>query len=66
MTIKIAPTRGNLVKLASSLKLAVKGRDLLEQKRTILLMELMGRIGEAKELQRSLEEVFHFLLRPLQ
>ena len=58
MSAKIAPTRGNLVKLASSLQLAVKGRDLLEQKRTILLMELMSRIDEAKELQRSLEEVF--------
>jgi len=58
MSPKIAPTRGNMVKFASSLKLAEKGHDLLEQKRTILLMELMGKIREAKELQRSLEEVF--------
>ena len=54
MSPKIAPTRGNMVKFASSLKLAEKGHDLLEQKRTILLMELMGKIREAKELQRSL------------
>ena len=58
MSPKIAPPRGNMVKFASSLKLAEKGHDLLEQKRTILLMELMGKIREAKELQRSLEEVF--------
>lgn len=58
MSPKIAPTRGNMVKFASSLKLAEKGHDLLEQKRTILLLELMGKIREAKELQRSLEEVF--------
>ena len=58
MSMKIAPTRGNMVKLAGALKLAEKGRDLLEQKRTILLTELMGRIQEAKELQQSLEEVF--------
>ena len=55
---KIAPTRGNAVKIASSLKLAEKGRGLLEQKRTILLMELTGRIREARELQASLERVF--------
>ena len=58
MSPKIAPTRGNMVKFASSLKLAEKGHDLLEQKRTILLMELMGKIREAKELQHSLEAVF--------
>lgn len=58
MTQKIAPTRGNMVKFASSLKLARKGRDLLEQKRTILLMELTGKIREARELQRDLELVF--------
>jgi len=47
-----------MVKFASSLKLARKGRDLLEQKRTILLMELTGKIREARELQRDLELVF--------
>jgi len=58
VTQKIAPTRGNMVKFASSLKLARKGRDLLEQKRTILLMELTGKIREARDLQRDLELVF--------
>jgi V/A-type H+-transporting ATPase subunit D len=58
MSPKIAPTRGNMVKFAASLKLAEKGHDLLEQKRTILLMELMGKIREAKDIQHSLEEVF--------
>jgi V/A-type H+-transporting ATPase subunit D len=47
-----------MVKFAASLKLAEKGHDLLEQKRTILLVELMGKIREAKELQRSLEDIF--------
>jgi len=47
-----------MVKFASSLKLARKGRDLLEQKRTILLMELTGKIREARDLQRDLELVF--------
>lgn len=46
------------MKFASSLKLARKGRDLLEQKRTILLMELTGKIREARGLQRDLELVF--------
>jgi len=46
------------VKFAASLKLAKKGHDLLEQKRTILLMELTGRIREARTLQADLERVF--------
>ncbi len=46
------------MRIASSLRLAEKGRGLLEQKRTILLMELTGRIREARELQESLERVF--------
>ena len=58
MSPKIAPTRGNMVKFASSLKLAEKGHDILEQKRTILLMELMGKIDEAREEQLAHEEVF--------
>ncbi|MDI9371317.1 MAG: V-type ATP synthase subunit D [Synergistaceae bacterium] len=58
MVPKVAPTRGNAVRIASSLRLAEKGRGLLEQKRTILLMELTGRIREARELQESLERVF--------
>lgn len=58
MGLKVAATRGNAVKIASSLRLAERGRGLLEQKRTILLMELTGRIREARELQESLDRVF--------
>lgn len=58
MSMKIAPTKGTMAKYSTSLKLAVKGHDLLEQKRTILLMEMMGRIREAKRIQRSMEEIF--------
>jgi V/A-type H+-transporting ATPase subunit D len=58
MAKKIAPTRGNLVKLQKSMSQAQSGHDLLEQKRQVLMMELVKYIDEAKNLQRDLSQVF--------
>ncbi len=58
MAKKIAPTRGNLVKLQKSMEQAQSGHDLLEQKRQVLMMELVKYIDEAKDLQRDLSQVF--------
>ncbi len=58
MAKKIAPTRGNLVKLQKSMEQAQSGHDLLEQKRQVLMMELVKFIDEAKNLQRDLSQVF--------
>lgn len=58
MAKKVAPTRGNLVKLQKSMEQAQSGHDLLEQKRQVLMMELVKYIDEAKNLQRDLSQVF--------
>ncbi|GHV51713.1 V-type ATP synthase subunit D [Synergistales bacterium] len=58
MAKKLAPTRGNLVKLNKSIEQAQNGHDLLEQKRQVLMMELMKHIDAAKKLQRDFNMVF--------
>ena len=47
-----------MTRIQSSLKLARRGHGLLEQKRKILMSELMGRVKEAKEIQDGIRSVF--------
>ena len=54
--LKVAPTRSNLLKSRESLQLAREGYDLLEQKREVLLMELMQIVHDLRELERQVEE----------
>ncbi|NIZ18435.1 V-type ATP synthase subunit D [Entomospira culicis] len=46
-----APTKTNLNKLKDELKFAKQGYELLDQKRTILIMELMRLIDQATEFE---------------
>lgn len=66
MAKKLAPTRGNLVKLQKSMAQAQSGHDLLEQKRQVLMMELVKYIDQAKDLQRDLAKVFENAYTSLQ
>jgi V/A-type H+-transporting ATPase subunit D len=66
MAKKMAPTRGNLVKLQKSIEQAQSGHDLLEQKRQVLMMELVKHIDSAKELQTDVSVVFEKAYRALQ
>ncbi len=54
--LEVAPTRSNLLKTRESLVLAREGYDLLEQKREVLLMELMQIVHDLRELERQVEE----------
>jgi len=47
-----------MTRIQSALKLARRGRDLLEQKRKILMSELMSRVKEAKEVQDCIRSMF--------
>ncbi|MDR0654307.1 MAG: V-type ATP synthase subunit D [Synergistaceae bacterium] len=55
---RMAPTRGNLVKLQKSLRQATSGHDLLEQKRQVLMLELVRHIDSARDLQRDVIKTF--------
>jgi len=53
---QIAPTKSNLFKVKERLNTALEGYDLLEQKREILVMELMQRVEQVKMLERELDK----------
>lgn len=49
--LNIAPTKSNLLSLKRQLAFAEEGYDLLEQKRQILIFELMNRLSRAREVE---------------
>ena len=54
--LNIAPTKSNLLSIKEQLAVAVDGYDLLEQKREILVMELMRMVEKVKLLERELDK----------
>jgi V/A-type H+-transporting ATPase subunit D len=52
---QIAPTKSNLIRVKEQLNTAMEGYDLLEQKREILVMELMQQVEQVKILERDLD-----------
>ena len=52
----VAPTKTNWLRLRRDYEFAQEGYELLEQKREILVAELMGVMDRAKELQRHVDE----------
>ena len=55
--LNIAPTKSNFLSLKRQLAFAEEGYDLLEQKRQILIFELMSRLKRANELERKVAEL---------
>lgn len=55
--LNIAPTKSNLLKMNEQLSVSQNGYDLLEQKREILVMELMHMVEQVKLLERDIEKV---------
>jgi len=53
---QIAPTKSNLIKTGDRLEIAKEGYDLLEQKREILIAELMHKVELVKILERDLDK----------
>jgi len=52
---QIAPTKSNLIRVKERLGTALEGYELLEQKREILVMELMRHVEQVKILERDLD-----------
>lgn len=55
--LNIAPTKSNLLSLKHQLTFAEEGYDLLEQKRQILIFELMNRLAWAQKVERGVAEL---------
>ena len=58
MATKLAPTRGNLVRLTRDMAMAQSGHDLLDQKRQVLMMELVRYIDSAKKIPEDVARIF--------
>lgn len=54
--LNIAPTKSNLLMVKEQLSVATDGYELLEQKREILVMELMSMVEKVKLLERDIEK----------
>lgn len=54
--LNIAPTKSNLLNLQRQLTFAEEGYDLLEQKRQILIFELMSRLERAKNAEQNVQD----------
>lgn len=54
----VAPTRTNLMRLRDELRFAETGRELLDQKRNILVMELLSLVDQAVEYEARLDTSF--------
>lgn len=52
--LEVPPTKSMYLELQRSLTFALDGYDLLEQKRTILTIELMGHLDEVRRMEQAL------------
>ncbi len=66
MKRNVAPTRSNLIKLKDELKFAKLGYELLDQKRNILIIELLTLVDQAVDYQVKVEDALFSAYRSLQ
>lgn len=66
MSQPIIPTKGELLKLMSSEKLAEKGHELMDRKKNILMREMMELIHDVRELRTTVSKKFEEAYRALQ
>jgi V/A-type H+-transporting ATPase subunit D len=55
--LNVPPTRSSYLSIRRSLRFAEEGFDLLEQKRQIIVLELMGRVENARRAQEEVDEL---------
>lgn len=58
MDVSKFPTKANLLKALSDLKLSKQGYEMLDRKRSILITEMMALIDRVSELQKEIEITF--------
>ncbi len=62
----VAPTKTNLMKLRDELKFAELGHNLLDQKRNILIIELLNLVDQTVDFQNRVEESLRKAYRALE
>lgn len=64
--VNYAPTKTNLLRLRSDLNFARQGYELLDQKRNILIIELLAMVDQAADFQKRVEEALAKAFRALE
>ena len=59
MSLKFAPTKGNLVSIKQHLKFAKTGFSLLDKKQNVLIKELMALLGRANEIREKIDKTYN-------
>ena len=54
--LDVAPTKSSLLRLKRDLRFAREGHEMLEEKRQILILELMGTVEKTKKIQKEVQE----------
>jgi V/A-type H+-transporting ATPase subunit D len=54
----LTPTKANLIKSKSMLEFSIKGYELLDKKRNVLIREMMAMLDEVKEIQIEIDSIF--------
>ncbi len=55
---QVFPTKGNLLAMNKSIKLAKMGYDLMDRKRNILIREMMSQLAKVKNLREEITETY--------
>jgi len=55
---QLIPTKANLMKANALLDFSIKGFDLLDKKRNVLIREMMSLISRAEKIQNDIEDIF--------
>lgn len=58
MAVNVAPTKSNLISAQASLEFSRRGFELLDKKRNVLIREMMGLIGRARDMQQRIDNTF--------
>lgn len=66
MSAKVAPTKGNLMKIKKSLELAKVGYELLDRKRNILIREVMSMTESARDIRSRINESYRLAYEALE
>lgn len=53
--LDVPPTKSSLLRLKRDLRFAREGYEMLEEKRQILILELMGTVQKAREIQKEVQ-----------
>ena len=57
MKLNIPPTKSNLLAMKEQLSISTNGYELLEEKREILVRELMYMVDEVHKLENAIDEL---------